>query len=72
MSDQSINEQIKLEAERFPDTDFGKFVIEALESKRDGYLTAAKDVDGDNRINKLDKLSGIEEALTVLKSPLDL
>jgi hypothetical protein len=64
------NEDLKLWAQDFVKSDFGKYILDILEAKVEGYLSDARSFT-DTSIRSLDKSTGVKEAIEAIKTHLD-
>jgi len=70
MKDTELNE-LRMQAQSFVKSEFGKFVLQNLRSIREGHMSSAKNLTVTDPVRFLDRATGVEEAEQLINSLLD-
>lgn len=62
--------ELRLDTEAFLKSEYGKYITQMMQEMQDGFLSNARDVEGDKSLRYLDKSTAIQEVLDAIKSPL--
>ena len=68
MDDQA---ELRLQTERFLQSEYGQYILDLLEEMYQGKLSNAQSINNDNPVRELDRAVGIREVITAIKSPLE-
>ena len=68
MDDQA---ELRLQTERFVQSEYGQYILDLLEEMYQGKLSNAQSSNNDKPVRDLDRGVGIREVIIAIKSPLE-
>jgi hypothetical protein len=68
MDDQA---ELRLQTERFVQSEYGQYILDLLEEMYQGKLSNAQSINNEKPVRDLDRAVGIREVIIAIKSPLE-
>jgi len=68
MDDQA---ELRLQTERFVQSEYGQYILDLLEEMYQGKLSNAQSINNEKPVRDLDRGVGIKEVIIAIKSPLE-